>query len=103
MAVQKNIQTSRGIRQVVNGATNATQNTWDEVFPEAEFRNTLFIQNISDTDMEVGIGDVGAEVRIFVLAAGDDKGFSVESGIPNERIAIRCPSASGKEFVAWFN
>jgi hypothetical protein len=69
------------------------------VFAANADRKFLLIQNVSDTDMNLGIGyDPTASTGIFLSKSGG--GIVFESGfIPTQEIRILC-ATTGKAFVA---
>jgi hypothetical protein len=91
----------RGINQHTESTTSTTANTWTEIFPSSQFRNFLFVQNLSSTDdIDIGYGNSGAEKLLKRLSPLDIMGFSIAEGLPSERIVVRS-SGTSIPFVAW--
>lgn len=79
--------------------TITTGGTDQQVFAANANRKFLLIQNVSDTDMNLGIGyNPTASTGIFLAKSGS--GIVFESGfIPTQEIRILC-ATTGKAFVA---
>jgi hypothetical protein len=79
--------------------TITTGGTHQQVFAANSDRKFLLIQNVSDTDMNLGIGyNPTASTGIFLSKSGG--GVVFESGfIPTQEIRILC-ATTGKAFVA---
>jgi len=79
--------------------TITTGGTHQQVFAANADRKFLLIQNVSDTDMNLGIGyNPTASTGIFLSKSGG--GVVFESGfIPTQEIRILC-ATTGKAFVA---
>lgn len=79
--------------------TITTGGTHQQVFAANADRKFLLIQNVSDTDMNLGIGyNPTASTGIFLSKSGG--GIVFESGfIPTQEIRILC-ATTGKAFVA---
>jgi len=79
--------------------TITTGGTHQQVFAANANRKFLLVQNVSDTDMNLGIGyNPTASTGIFLAKSGS--GIVFESGfIPTQEIRILC-ATTGKAFVA---
>jgi len=79
--------------------TITTGGTHQQVFASNANRKFLLVQNVSDTDMNLGIGyNPSATTGIFLAKSGS--GIVFESGfIPTQEIRILC-ATTGKAFVA---
>ena len=79
--------------------TITTGGTHQQVFASNSSRKFLLVQNVSDTDMNLGIGyNPTASTGIFLAKSGS--GIVFESGfIPTQEIRILC-ATTGKAFVA---
>jgi len=79
--------------------TITTGGTHQQVFASNANRKFLLVQNVSDTDMNLGIGyNPTASTGIFLAKSGG--GFVFESSfIPTQEIRILC-ATTGKAFVA---
>lgn len=79
--------------------TITTGGTHQQVFAANADRKFLLIQNVSDTDMNLGIGyNPTASTGVFLSKSGG--GIVFESGfIPTQEIRILC-ATTGKAFVA---
>jgi hypothetical protein len=93
---------SSGTLTNANGSTSAIPSTWATVFA-AGTNLEVFIQNASDTLIEVGLGASPTTVAWLSAAdtfsAGGSWGYVAPSIVPGEAISVRCSVAS-KAYVA---
>jgi len=78
--------------------TIASANTSQAVVAANLSRNFFFFQNISDTDMYLGIGAAASTSSMLIPKNGGGMGFDVF--VPTNAINVLC-TAQGKNFVAF--
>jgi len=90
---------NRGNVSEASTKTITTGGTHQQVFASNANRKFLLVQNVSDTDMNLGIGyDPSATTGIFLGKNGSGVVFE-SSFIPTQEIRILC-ATTGKAFVA---